>query len=444
MVSFLPGNFNLRFVSPHPKNFTDELIQTMADCPKIAKYLNLPIQSGDDLILKKMNRPYTVNQYKELVRKIREKIPGINLSTDVIVGFPGETRKQFQNTLKLFREIRFNIAYINKYSPRIGTAAFRLKDNISREEKKRRERILLEIVSQTNKRKIIAVLGPTASGKSDLAVKLAKKFNGEIISADSRQIYKGMNLGSGKITRKEMEKIPHHLLDVASPKRRFSVAQYRKLALEAMDKIMDKEKLPIICGGSPFYLYSLIDGIITPEVSPNWPLRKELEKKSTESLFSMLKKLDKERAKTIESKNKRRLIRALEIILTTKKRVPSLKKNPLPYPVLIIGIKRDPTELKALIEKRLKKRLKQGMISEVEKLKQLPLSWKRLEEFGLEYRYVAQYLQGKLTKEEMESQLQKAIENFVKRQMNWFKKDQRIKWVKDYKEAEILAKQFLG
>jgi tRNA dimethylallyltransferase len=346
--------------------------------------------------------------------------------------------------LKLFKEIRFNIAYINKYSPRIGTAAFRLKDNISREEKKRRERILLEIVSQTNKRKIIAVLGPTASGKSDLAVKLAKKFDGDIISADSRQIYKGMNLGSGKITRKEMKKIPHYLLDVASPKRRFSVAQYRKLALKAMDKIMDKEKLPIICGGSPFYLYSLIDGIITPEVSPNWPLRKELEKKSVEKLFSMLKKLDKERAKTIESKNKRRLIRALEIILTTKKGVPSLKKNPLPYPVLIIGIKRDPTELKALIRKRLKKRLKQGMIAEVEKLKQLPLSWKRLEEFGLEYRYVAQYLQGKITEKEMESQLQKAIENFVKRQMNWFKKDQRIKWVKDYKEAEILAKQFLG
>ena len=146
MINNIPGDFLIRFISPHPADFTDELIGVMAKSKKIAKYLNLPVQSGDNEILKKMNRPYTVQQYKNLVKKIREKIPDINLSTDVIVGFPGETEKQFQNTVKLFKEIKFNIAYIAKYSPRPGTAAFKLKDNVSHQEKERRWRILNDII----------------------------------------------------------------------------------------------------------------------------------------------------------------------------------------------------------------------------------------------------------------------------------------------------------
>lgn len=147
-VNYIPGKFQIRFISPHPKDFSDELIDVMADCRKIAKYLNLPVQSGDDKILKKMNRPYTVKQYKNLVKKIREKIPNINLSTDVIVGFPGETKNQFKNTANLFRQIKFNMAYISKYSPRPGTVAFRMKDNILLKEKKRREKILREIIEK--------------------------------------------------------------------------------------------------------------------------------------------------------------------------------------------------------------------------------------------------------------------------------------------------------
>jgi len=146
MINNIPGDFLIRFIAPHPADFTDELIEVMAKSEKIAKYLNLPVQSGDNEILKKMNRPYTVQQYKNLVKKIREKIPDINLSTDVIVGFPGETEKQFQNTVKLFKEIKFNIAYIAKYSPRPGTAAFKLKDNVSHQEKERRWRILNDII----------------------------------------------------------------------------------------------------------------------------------------------------------------------------------------------------------------------------------------------------------------------------------------------------------
>lgn len=150
MVNDIPENFKFFFISPHPKNFSDELIETLANCEKFGKILNLPVQSGDNEILKKMNRNYTVEEYKNLVKKIREKIPDIKLSTDVIVGFPGETKKQFQNTVKLFKEIKFNWAYIAKYSPRPGTAASLMKDNVSLEEKKKREKILRELIAKNN------------------------------------------------------------------------------------------------------------------------------------------------------------------------------------------------------------------------------------------------------------------------------------------------------
>ena len=148
MVNNIPGDFKFFFTSPHPKNFSDELIEALSQCKKFGRYLNLPVQSGDDQILKKMNRNYSVREYKNLVKKIRKKIPDINLSTDVIVGFPGETRKQFGNTVKLFKEIKFNYAYIAKYSPRPETAAYQMKDTVSVKEKKRREKILRELIEK--------------------------------------------------------------------------------------------------------------------------------------------------------------------------------------------------------------------------------------------------------------------------------------------------------
>lgn len=152
LVNNIPGNFQIRFVSPHPRNFSDELIETMARCEKVAHYLNLPMQSGDNKILKRMNRPYTVGQYKTLVKKIREAIPDINLSTDVIVGFPGETKSQFRNTLKLFKELNFDMAYVAKFSPRPGTPAAKMKDDVSHKEKVRRFNILNNILVKKWKR----------------------------------------------------------------------------------------------------------------------------------------------------------------------------------------------------------------------------------------------------------------------------------------------------
>ena len=147
MAENIPGNFKILFLSPNPKNFSDKLIKALSLSKKFGRRLNLPVQSGDDKILKKMNRPYTVEKYFVLVEKIRKAIPEINLSTDVIVGFPGETKKQFENTAKLFKKIKFNIAYINKYSPRFGTAAFKMKNDVPWTEKKRREKILMDIIN---------------------------------------------------------------------------------------------------------------------------------------------------------------------------------------------------------------------------------------------------------------------------------------------------------
>jgi len=307
--------------------------------------------------------------------------------------------------------------------------------------------------------KLIVILGPNASGKTDLSIKLAKKFDGEVVSADSRQVYKRMNIGTGKITKKEMQAIPHYLLDIASPKRKFTVVQYRNLALKAIKKIQKKSlsshqnsegisgsdgKIPFLVGGTGFYIQSVIDGIIIPEVKPDWKLRKKLEKKSIQELFKMLKKIDKRRAKTIESKNKRRLIRALEIVIKTKKPVPLFKKKPPQFELLMIGVKRNPEELKKRIRKRLLERLKIGMIAEIKNLRESGLSWKRLEEFGLEYRYIALYLQSKITKKEMMEQIQKQSEHFAKRQMTWFKRDPRIHWIKTPRQAEKLVKKELG
>jgi len=292
------------------------------------------------------------------------------------------------------------------------------------------------------RKKLIVILGPTASGKSKLAINLAKKFNGEVVSADSRQVYKGMDIGTAKITKKEMKGIPHYLLDVVSPKKRFTVVQYRKLALKAISKIVKKKKTPILCGGTGFYIGAVVDGTVIPKVKPDWQLRSNLEQLETKELFKRLKKLDPRRAKTIEKKNKRRLIRALEIIIKTKQPVPSLQKKPLAYPVLIIGLRKN--NLKEIIQKRFFKWLKQGLLKEVKRLKKDGLSWKKIEEFGIHYRQASQYLQNKISREKMIENSLKELQNYAKRQMTWFKRDKRIYWIKKQSEAIKLVKEFLN
>ncbi len=285
------------------------------------------------------------------------------------------------------------------------------------------------------KPKILVILGPTATGKSGLAVKIAKKFNGEIISADSRQVYKGMNLGSGKITKKEMLGIPHHLIDVVLPNTRFSVAEYKKLAEKSIEKIIAKGKLPIICGGTGFYIDSIIKNIELPEVPPNQKLRKILNKKSAESLFKMLGKLSPSRAKNIDRYNKVRLIRAIEIAKALGN-VPEIKELPGKYDFIFIGLDLPDKDLKNKISIRLLARIKTGMINEVKRLHKEGVSWKRLESFGLEYRQISMYLQGKISKNKMIENLKNDIWHFAKRQRTWFKRNEDIKWfgLEEYKK----------
>ncbi len=279
------------------------------------------------------------------------------------------------------------------------------------------------------KPKILVIVGPTSSGKSDLAVKLAKRLNGEVISADSRQVYRGLNIGSGKITEKEKQGVPHHLLDVASPRRAFSVVQYQKLANKKIEEILKRKRLPIIVGGTGFYIQAIVDGLVLPEVKPDHALRSQLSKLNKQELFNKLRQLDPARAETIDKHNPRRLIRAIEIAETMGQN-PKIKKLPPPYEFVMLGIKLSPEILQQKIKARLRQQLKLGLIKEVEELHQSGLSWQRLESLGLEYKYLALYLQNKITKTEMIGQLSLAIWQYAKRQLTWFKRDQRIIWLR--------------
>jgi len=288
--------------------------------------------------------------------------------------------------------------------------------------------------------KLLVILGPTASGKSDLAIKIAKLFNGEVVSADSRQVYIGMDIGSAKVIRDNDKKgyfsdgINHHLLDVSNPKEYFTVSQYKELADKAIEGIQKQNKLPILCGGTGLYISSVIEGWQFPNVLPNENLRKDLESKTTKQLFDELSLLDQERAKKIDAKNRRRLIRAIEIA-KNKGKVPKLSKNAPDWNIFIIGIKKEVPELKQLILERIDQRIDLGMIREVETLKESGVSSKRLEGFGLEYKWINRYLENKVTIDEMKQKIFMDTCHFIKRQMTWFKKMKNIWWIDDEKQA---------
>lgn len=294
------------------------------------------------------------------------------------------------------------------------------------------------------KQKIIIVLGPTASGKSDLAVKLAKKWNGEIISADSRQVYRGMDIGTGKITKKEMRGVKHYLLDVISPKQTFNADKFKKLAEKAIKEIVKKGKVPIVCGGTGFYIDVLLEKIETSNIPPDKNLRKKLDKESPERLFKKLEKLDPERAKNIDAKNKRRLIRAIEIA-DSGTPVKSLRSHGVNFDPLFIGIKTDRENLAKKIELRLKKRIKAGMIAEAKKLLKSGVSHKKLQSFGLEYKFLSLLIQEKITREEFERDLNTAIRQYAKRQETWFKRNKETNWAKNTEITKVdkFVKTFL-
>jgi len=295
---------------------------------------------------------------------------------------------------------------------------------------------------KARKSKILVILGPTSSGKSDIAIKLARDFNGEIISADSRQVFRWLNLGSGKVTDEEQQQAPHWLLDVADPKKNYNVSHFKKEAEEKIEEILKRKKLPIICGGTGFWIQALVDNVIYPEVKPNQKLRRKLEEESAQNLFEKLKKIDPKRAKNIDAKNKIRLIRAIEIVKTLGK-VPQIKSSPK-YQALQIGIDVPKEKLEERIVQRLEKRFRAGLVEEIKELHQKHgVSWKRMKEFGLAYTHIPEFLKGKITEEDAREKIIQDEKNYAKRQRTWFKRDQRILWLSSYIEIKNKVNNFL-
>ncbi|MBR6009469.1 MAG: tRNA (adenosine(37)-N6)-dimethylallyltransferase MiaA [Clostridia bacterium] len=273
--------------------------------------------------------------------------------------------------------------------------------------------------------KLIAIVGTNASGKSSLGVELAARFNGEIVSADSRQVYRGLDLGSGKITPEGMKGVPHHLLDVVEPGEFFSMADFQKCAYRAIDGIISRGKLPFLVGGTGLYVDSVTKGYSLSDIEPDLGYREELETYSTPELWEKLRSLEPD--SDIDPKNRNRVMRRLEKLHQGDTQP---NANSPRYEVLTLGVRWDRETLKQRIDERLRRRVNEGMVGEVARLRQSGVSDEFLLKLGLEYRYVTQFLRGEwASEEEMLSELSLAIKRFAKRQVTWFKKDKSVIWL---------------
>ena len=508
-IAILKPNVWITFLSPYPTKFNKKLINVIAKYENISKHIHMPLQSGSDKILRLMNRKYNSSEFLEIVQEIYEKIPEANITSDVIVGFPNESKKDFEDTLNILKKAKITIVYSGLYSPRPGTVSEKLyKDDVLKPEKRKRDEKMTSLVAKTlstrNKKligkelkvliqssgekgffigktrdyeivkvsgvnqkdigkfikvkiiktfkwyleakkiknKLIVVLGPTACGKTKIGVNLAKKFNGEIISADSRQVYKGMDIGTGK-DLKDYGKIPYHLIDIADPKDQVTLKDWQELAFNKIEELNELNKIPLLVGGTGLYINSIIDGYILEGDSFNQELRDKLNKLSLKQLQNKLKKLDLKAYQKIDINNPRRLIRAIEMIKSGKSIIESRAKKP-DLDILTLGIKFDRDIIYRRIDDRLKHRIEEeGMIAEIKALRKKGVSWQRLDDFGLEYRWQAKYLKKEISYDELIKYLSQAIHNFAKRQLTWFNKRKDIVWIKNSKEAEKLTESFL-
>ena len=286
------------------------------------------------------------------------------------------------------------------------------------------------------KPKVIVICGPTASGKTSLSIEVAKKIDGEIISCDSMQIYKKMNIGTAKPTVEEMQGIPHYMLDFVLPSERYSVADFKEAATDRIEDILKREKVPIIVGGTGLYVDALTKNITYPEIEIDLEYRKQLEElikeNGLESLYEEAKKIDEKAMQTISKNDKKRIMRVLEIYHQTGKTKTQLESesrlSPPPYEYIVFAINMEREKLYERINKRVDIMIDQGLIEEVKALT------KKYEEFptamqGLGYKEVVSYLKKEITKEEMIEKLKMETRRYAKRQLTWFRKDENIKWI---------------
>jgi tRNA dimethylallyltransferase len=295
---------------------------------------------------------------------------------------------------------------------------------------------------------LVVILGPTASGKTELAARLAWDLHGEIISADSRQVYRGMDIGTGKDLNQYIinaQKIPYHMIDVVDPESEFNLFEFQKGFYEIFSRIQNNSNLPILTGGTGLYLQAVLSGYEMPDATPDQELRKELDQKTIDELKAILFTFKPHLHNKTDLENKQRLIRVIEIERARNNKNSKQDQRPA-IDAAVFGISWERSILRQRITSRLEERLKQGMIEEVESLHAAGLSWSRLDSFGLEYRYVSQYLQNRFSFDEMKSKLNTAIHQFAKRQETWFRRMERngiaIKWIQT-NEYELLKESVI-
>jgi tRNA dimethylallyltransferase len=296
--------------------------------------------------------------------------------------------------------------------------------------------------------KLVVVLGPTVSGKSGSGITLAQCFHGEIVSADSRQVYHGLDIGTAKVTPEERALIPHHLLDVADPREIYTVAQFQREAIAAINEILARDHQPFLVGGSPHYIQAVIDNLEIPHIEPQPELRAQLAARPLAELLAQLEELDPQSASSIDRNNPRRVIRALEVCLVSGRPFSQQRRVAAPlYRSLLLGIEWPREVLYQRIDARVDERMQQGMVQEVQRLLDEGVSHERLEALGLEYRFISRWLRGEFKSEdEMVERLKYAIHDFTRRQLTWFRKDKRIVWIVggDLASAEEVVRDFLN
>jgi tRNA dimethylallyltransferase len=288
-------------------------------------------------------------------------------------------------------------------------------------------------VSYPSRTPLVVVLGPTAVGKTTLSLELAQSVNGEIISADSRLIYRGMDIGTAKPTAAERSQVPHHLIDVATPAETFTLGEYQRRAYQAINDIAARARIPLLVGGSGQYIRCVVEGWNIPEVPPDWELRRELELVAQchgpEVLHQRLGQLDPPAALRIDHRNVRRVIRALEVILKTGEPISDLQtKSPPPYRILQVGLTRPREELYRRIDERIEAMLAAGLVEEVARLGEM-YGWSAPALSGLGYRQIGYFLRGELSLAEAVQLLRRETRRFVRQQSNWFgQRDVHIRW----------------